>query len=265
MFLPLNLIRTDGGTQPREAINHDVVEEYRAEMVKGTKFPDIVVFYDGSAYWLADGFHRVLAAKQARKQSLNADVRQGARRDAVLHSVGANAAHGLRRTNADKRRAVTRLLEDEEWGKWSDREIARRCGVSNVFVSKLSPSLLTVNSEKTYTTKHGIVATMNTANIGRSRTALQSATPFVAVATPPPPPPPSITAIGTPDAEPEEEGPLTPDEIEEIEGDIFPLIRVYDRDPKTGEVTPLGKMKEAWNESGRVYRWHFRRWLETQV
>ena len=34
-------------------------------------------------------------------------------------------------TNEDKRRAVMTLLADEEWGKWSDNEIARRCEVSD--------------------------------------------------------------------------------------------------------------------------------------
>jgi predicted HTH domain antitoxin len=53
----------------------------------------------------------------------------------VLYSVGANAAHGLRRTNEDKRRAVETLINDEEWATWSDREIARACGVSGKFVA----------------------------------------------------------------------------------------------------------------------------------
>ena len=71
-------------------------------------------------------------------------MRQGGLRDAILHSVGANATHGLRRTNADKRRAVTILLEDElvstdpETGSpWSNREIARRCAVDEWLVRKL--------------------------------------------------------------------------------------------------------------------------------
>jgi hypothetical protein len=33
------------------------------------------------------------------------------------------------RTYAGKRRAVMLLLEDEEWSKWSDHEIARKCSV----------------------------------------------------------------------------------------------------------------------------------------
>ena len=39
---------------------------------------------------------------------------KGTQRDAILWSISANATHGLRRTNEDKRRAVTRLLQDPE-------------------------------------------------------------------------------------------------------------------------------------------------------
>src|SRR5262249_2804023 len=53
------------------------------------------------------------------------------RRDAVLHAAAANAIHGLRPSSADRRRSVQALLEDEEWRNWSDREIARRCGVDH--------------------------------------------------------------------------------------------------------------------------------------
>jgi hypothetical protein len=72
------------------------------------------VFYDGAEYWLADGFHRVHAAQKLRRLTIAADVRQGTRRDAVLLSARANAEHGLRRTNEDKRRAVLTLLADPE-------------------------------------------------------------------------------------------------------------------------------------------------------
>ena len=95
-------------------------------------------------------------------------MRQGTRRDAILFSVGANASHGLRRTNQDKRRAVETLLRDEEWGAWSNSEIARRCGVHHSTVADLRPSLSVSASEpRTYTTKHGTIATMNTAAIGK--------------------------------------------------------------------------------------------------
>ena len=74
-------------------------------------------------------------------------------------------AHGLSRTNADKRHAVMLLLNDEEWVTWSDSEIARKCAVYHSFVGRMRASLALGASEptpKTYTTKHGTVATMGT-------------------------------------------------------------------------------------------------------
>jgi phage N-6-adenine-methyltransferase len=162
-------IRLDGGTQSRAVIDQHVITEYSAAMSGGASFPPVVVFYDGADYWLADGYHRIHAAGMLGLDTIDVDIRQGGRRDAVLFSVGANAAHGLRRTNADKRRAVEVLLRDEEWAGWSDREIARRCGVSHTFVAE-TRSLATVASDapRAFTTKHGTTATMNTAAIGRA-------------------------------------------------------------------------------------------------
>lgn len=165
-------IRTDGGTQPRAELDTAIVQEYAEAIESGVYLPPVELVYDGNDYWLWDGFHRVQSAKKANKQTIAANVQQGTRRDAVLYSVGANAAHGLRRTNEDKRRAVLVLLNDSEWQQWSDREIARRASVSNRFVSNLRSEIVTVNSSqleaaRTYTTKHGTVATMNTANIGK--------------------------------------------------------------------------------------------------
>lgn len=169
--LALELIRTDGGTQTRAALYENVVTDYANAMGEGATFPPVVVFHDGETYWLADGFHRHGAHKQCGLVEIEADIRQGTRRDAVLYSVGANSSHGLRRTNEDKRRAVLLLLGDSEWAKWSDREIAKHCQVDGKTVAKLRESLTADfrSDERTFTTKHGTVATMDTSAIGRSR------------------------------------------------------------------------------------------------
>jgi hypothetical protein len=135
--LRLRNVRTDGGTQTRDGIDAEVLEEYAQAMADGEEFPPGVVFYDDTAYWLADGFHRHAAAIAAGLTTFHFEVRQGAKRDALLFSVGANAQHGLRRTPADKRRAVETLLRDREWSRWGDRELARLAGVSKTFVGKV--------------------------------------------------------------------------------------------------------------------------------
>lgn len=173
--LALDDLRLDGGTQVRAQIDAGTAEDYAAALLAGQLLPPVTVVYDGAAYWLADGFHRVAAAQLAGFSDITASVRHGTRRDAVLFACGANASHGLRRTNADKRRAVETLLRDPEWCQWSDREIARRCGVSQPLVTNLRTGALTDNGyqspDRTYTTKHGTVATMATTGINGSRGA----------------------------------------------------------------------------------------------
>jgi len=169
-MLDISRIRIDG-TQSRVECSENVLAEYAEAIKAGTEFPPIIVFYDGADYWLADGFHRLLAHKRAGKDHIAGTVNTGSKRDAILYSAGANYSHGLRRTHADKRKAVEMMLSDSEWAQWSDNEIARRCNVSQPFVSEIRRSLITVISEKpserTYTTKHGTQSTMQVGNIGR--------------------------------------------------------------------------------------------------
>lgn len=155
MKLKLKDIRLDGGTQPRQFINQDVVGEYSECMLEDATFPPVVVFNDGANHWLADGFHRYHANKKAGFLDIDCDVRTGTLREAVLYSLSANAHHGLRRTNDDKRRAVTIMLQDIEWSEWSDSEIARHCDVSHVFVGRVRKSLGLEKTEKKYVNKHG--------------------------------------------------------------------------------------------------------------
>jgi hypothetical protein len=162
--LALAAIRLDDACQPRAQLDLGVVAEYAEALAAGATFPPVTVFHDTVDHWLADGFHRYAAKKATGQETINAEVRPGTRRDAVLYSVGVNATHGLRRTNEDKRRAVSTMLADPEWACWSDREIARRCAVNHHLVAQLRGS--SPSDERTYTTKHGTVATMNTAAIG---------------------------------------------------------------------------------------------------
>ena len=190
MQLELSQLRIDGGTQPRAAINNQTVMEYAEALREGVRFPPVVVFHDSAKYWLADGFHRYHAHKEAGRDKIEADVRQGTLRDAILYSVGANAEHGLPRTAEDRHRAVTTMLEhelvkaDSEGHPWSNMEIARRCHVHEKTVRRLREKHEAKNPQRGSDTsakpkhdsdkrtfihpKTGKPAVMNTAKIGRS-------------------------------------------------------------------------------------------------
>lgn len=130
----------DGRLQSRTEISEETVADYAEALKGGAEFPPVLVYFDGVNYYLTDGYHRAHAHKRADKVSILCDVVQGTLRDAILHSTGVNSKHGMRRTYADKRKAVMTLLDDFEWSQWSSSEIARRCGVSPTFVSSLRES-----------------------------------------------------------------------------------------------------------------------------
>jgi len=138
--IPLSTIK-DGGAQMRAEMRDETVHDYASDMLNGVVFPPVVVFHDGNDYWLGDGFHRVAAARKIDREMVLAEVRQGTARDALLHGIGSNAAHGLRRTQADKRRAVERLLKDPEWARWSDRKIAEVAKVDHKTVGTIRREL----------------------------------------------------------------------------------------------------------------------------
>ena len=178
--LPVDKINTTGGTQMRAGLDDSTVFDYGQAMIAANgwgTFPAVITYYDGKNYWLADGFHRVAAFLESfpdHKRTIPVEVRAGTRRDAVLHAAGANAQHGLRRTNQDKRRAVETLLRDEEWAAWSDGTIAKACAVSDRFVSSIRKELSPNGSEmiQRLVTRNGTTYTQNTAKIG-SRPAPQ--------------------------------------------------------------------------------------------
>jgi hypothetical protein len=138
--VPLANIR-DGGAQMRVEMRPETVTEYANEMLDGANFPPVVLFYDGSDFWLGDGFHRVEAKRKIGHETIIAEIREGSSRDAILHGAGSNSSHGLRRTQADKRRAVERLLKDPEWARWSDRKIAEIAKVDHKTVGTIRREL----------------------------------------------------------------------------------------------------------------------------
>jgi site-specific DNA-methyltransferase (adenine-specific) len=172
--LPLDAITLDEQLCARaDGLRQDVIDDYREGVQRGDTFPAVTVFFDGTQYYLVDGYHRYYAHRLERMEMIEADIHQGSLRDARLFSTATNQKHGLRRTNRDKWRAVQILLEDEEWSQWSDNTIAKYCGVSHPFVARVRASLVTVTSEtstRTYRNRYGNHSTMQTANIGK-RTA----------------------------------------------------------------------------------------------
>ena len=137
--LSLDSINMYGGTQARVQTTDEAIESYADEMTQGATFPPIVVYFDGTTHWLADGFHRYLAAKRIQRPSILADVFPGGRTDALRHALGANVTNGVFRNNADKRNAVEIALE--EWPDRANPVLAELCRVSAELVRRCRSEL----------------------------------------------------------------------------------------------------------------------------
>lgn len=139
--LELSTIRIDGGTQARASLNQAIVREYAESMKDGEKFPEIIVFFDGSDHWLADGFHRYFAYKSNEVEEVEVDLREGTKDDAILFGFQANKHRGLRMSHDDIRGIIVRMIHHPEWGQWTNASIAAHIGVSAMTVGRVKKTL----------------------------------------------------------------------------------------------------------------------------
>lgn len=136
--LSLDLLRLDGDTQARIELNPDTVDEY-AELIKesGKEWPfePLTVCFDGTDYWVADGFHRTMAAQNAGRASVPCRVLKGTSRDARIIGMTANDKHGLRMSREDRRKNVVWLLET--YPEMTQALIAENAGVTTRTVERI--------------------------------------------------------------------------------------------------------------------------------
>lgn len=168
--LALSKIRTDGGTQPRDVLDCDAVNDYMDAMECGAAFPPVDIFYDGKVYWLAHGFHRRAVAEQLGRKTIACEIHQGTQQDAQWFSYSVNQTNGLRRTCEDRRRAIRAALLHPKGANLSDHEIAAHVGVAVSTVGdwrkKLNPTI--GNLQSTVRTGHD-GRTIDVSRIGKGR------------------------------------------------------------------------------------------------
>lgn len=123
----------DLSLQTRCGTDLETIQNYAEAMADGAQFPDVTVFTDGRHNWLADGFHRVEAARRIGRTTIAADVRKGTEDDAVVFGGTANNKQGKRPTRADVQHFLTMVWERKEavfGGTPTGGNLAEKCGVS---------------------------------------------------------------------------------------------------------------------------------------
>lgn len=179
--IKLDSIRIDGGTQSRVVIDQPTVYNYLEHMKEGDEFPRMFAVYDGTTFWLVDGFHRYHALKLLGIKEVEIDYKPGTLQEAQVLSFGANGTHGKQRTNEDKRKAVESALEHPMTCNKTDAEIARICKVSKPFVAAVrNPDVKKkqkANVEKHYKEKAEKEAASNSITPSAEAPASNSITP----------------------------------------------------------------------------------------
>lgn len=100
--------------------------------------PPLSVYRDRlGEYHLADGWHRLYAAKNSGIESIRCTIYRGEFSDALAHACAANSQHGLRRSIEDRTVAVVRYLLELGGRDKSNRAVADACRVSHTFVSSV--------------------------------------------------------------------------------------------------------------------------------
>jgi phage N-6-adenine-methyltransferase len=171
--LRLTQIRRDGGTQPREGIDWEHVKDMQRAITAGDALPAVSVVYDGADYWLYDGFHRWHAYAYVGKLEIPVIIQQGTQDDAQWESLAANRTHGLKRTQADKERAIRAALKHPKSAGLSNLAISRHLGVDDKTVGKYRDEMEASSEipkiDQRTVERNGQTYTQNTANIGANR------------------------------------------------------------------------------------------------
>lgn len=135
--LRIEQINLFGDTQYRDRMSKDTADEYQEQMLEGVEFPPVLVVFDGTTYWLVDGYLRYFASQQAGFKDMKAQVILGTHGEAQVIAMGVNASHGVQRNNATKHAVVNAALKHPLTKKKSDSEIAKLCNVSVSFVGSI--------------------------------------------------------------------------------------------------------------------------------
>lgn len=146
-WVAIESIWIDERLQARESISDEVVAEY-SEIIDDSKDdwpfdqPVQLADFDGELYCV-DGFHRITSVSRAQSGNkvFAAITKVATWQDCVRLALCANSKHGLRRTAADKRKAVAIALR--EFPQSSIKEVASICEVSVGLVAKLANQVAT--------------------------------------------------------------------------------------------------------------------------
>ncbi len=137
--LPLSVLGIDKKYQARaledESAKSDLETAYRNNE---TVPPISVVKTPEDKLFVVDGFHRIEGARRAGLDTISCIIIYGTEEDAFKIALGANEENkAVKRSDADKRKAVNMALDSNLFTGYSNRKIANICKVSAGLVDRV--------------------------------------------------------------------------------------------------------------------------------
>lgn len=130
-------IRIDGGTQVRVSVSPEWIQEMVDNMKNDVEYPPVEARYDGTHYWLSDGFHRYHAHSRMGLKNIDVMYLPGTMHEAQLDALGSNDKHGLYLSKEDKIKKVQIALGNPLVKDKSNYAIAKLCKFSQPFVASV--------------------------------------------------------------------------------------------------------------------------------
>lgn len=134
-MVSLTDIRIDGGTQARVSVDPHWVKTMIDNMKNDVIYDPVEARFDGSTYWLTDGFHRYHAYTQLGIKQIEVAYLPGTQFDAQIDALSANEKHGKPLTREDKINKVQMALKNPLIENKTNYYIAKLCKVSQPFVA----------------------------------------------------------------------------------------------------------------------------------
>ena len=179
MKLKISDIYTHPASLVRHGLHEETVQRYYDIL---EDLPPITVFdikdrYRARIFILADGLHRLEAAKRRGWQEIEADVKQGSKTDAYEYALSANLKHGKPLTISEYKQAVRTLrYMHPAWGR--DR-LAKAVGRSPTFIEQCNKT----DDVLAHCKSEGVAATPTDANLAEIYSAPREQwTPLVTAA-----------------------------------------------------------------------------------
>lgn len=128
----------DGDTQFREEqLNMAQVKNLMSLMEDDIELDPIEARFDGTTYWVSNGFHRIEAATRLQLETIKVNYKPGTLEDAQVDAMAANKSNGLPRSNETRRNQIMAAFKHEETKEWSNSRIAKHIGVAVSTVSAM--------------------------------------------------------------------------------------------------------------------------------